>query len=183
MRHDVWTVNDDAVAFTLDQTRTDSFGRDSIVYKSRLARDSAGAELDISASLDSRKQSQRLKVGDAFAAAPVSDLAIREVAERGFGHEALICMVDSPPFSAALTHCSVERGPAGERRVRAQSDFDPSRYLYAFDDDGEPLRIALDEAVAIRRVKRADVARGLDWFGKPGAEPSTDPTSDMENEE
>lgn len=182
-RHSIWTIDDDAVAFTLDQTLTDVYGDVSIVFKSRIARDSADAELDISASLEDGKRSDRLKVGDAFAASPISEVVIRQVAERGIGHQALIRMIDSPPFAAGYERCSVERGSSGERRVRTQSDFDPHRSLYAFDDDGELARLTLGGGIVIRRVKHADVARGLDWYGKSESRPGVKAPPEMENEE
>ncbi len=179
----VWTIDDDAVAYTLDQTLTVGRGDASLSIASRFGRGSSDAELDVSTTFEKRKRSAKLKVGEDFAADPIEDMVLREVGERGVGQDALIRMIGSAPFAAAYVRCSVERGPGGERRVRTQSDCDPDRSLFNFDDDGELARQALGEGIVLRRAKHAEVARSLDWFGKPDGQPEVDPTSVMENDE
>lgn len=178
-----WTINDDAVEFTLDRTVTLVIGDEPRVLTSRFVREASGDDVSVSASIEKRKRSGKLAVGPTFAADPIEDLVIREISERGAGHVAMIRTIGSLPFSAACVRCAVERGPGSDARVRLQTDFDPDRSVLVFDDDGELARQAFGDAAVLRRVKHAEVARLLDWFGKPDAVPESEPPSSMENNE
>lgn len=179
----VWTVDDDAAEFSLEQTLSLESASDDEVLKSRYARASAEAALDVTASLGKRKRSAKIEVGKAFAADPVEDLVLREVGERGAGHDAIIRMVGSVPFSAANYRCTVGRGPGSELRIAIQSDYNFDRSAFEFDDDGEVARHAFGDSVLLRRVKQSEVARSLEWFGKPEARREVEPPSTLESDE